>query len=66
MAKNTDVILSIGVKPMGDYIEEAIILNTHGTLRVMSDEKLQHWMDRDGYANGILEAKYNMIEFFRR
>lgn len=53
----------IGVRG-GPYIAEVVILDTDNRIGVMSDNMLEHWMNRDGFANWIIDAKYNTIEIF--
>lgn len=54
----------IGVHPtVGGHVYKAVILDTDGKIGVMSREKLSYWLDRNGYAYGIVDARYNTVEF---
>lgn len=50
----------------GDFLQEAVILDTDGALGKISDEKLAYWLDRDGIANWILDDKFSTIRFVRK
>lgn len=56
----------VGVNPSGDYFREAVILDTDGTIGIMSDSKLRDWLDCYGYAGWLLDARYNTVEFFKK
>lgn len=43
-----------------------LILDTDGSIGAISKDNLRHWLDRDGYANFLLGAKYNTVEFVRK
>jgi|GEM_PF-6570902 len=60
---NMHYVTIVGVRISGEYISEAVILDTDGKIGIISDSKLQHWLDRDGYAYLILDGRYNTIEF---
>lgn len=43
--------------------DSVVILDTSGEIGLLSAAKLQHWMNRDGYASGLLPAQYNTVAF---
>ncbi len=60
---NMHYINVIGVRSTGKYFNQVVILDTNGTIGVMTDSGLEHWLNRDGYADLILDARYNTVEF---
>jgi hypothetical protein len=62
---NMHYVNIIGVKcnSYGGPLTEAVILDTDGSIGVISASNLQYWLDSDGYAGLILDARYNTIGF---
>lgn len=64
---NMHYVNIIGFKrnPSG-LLTEAVILDTNGCIGVISASELEKWLNRDGYADMILPARYNTIETYKK
>jgi hypothetical protein len=53
----------INIIGINNISREFLILDTDGTIGVISESKLEYWLNRDGIASLLLDAQYNFIEF---
>lgn len=54
----------VGVRHTADWnLLEAVVLDTDGSLGVISDSDLRYWLDSHGYAGLMLDSRYNTIGF---
>jgi hypothetical protein len=56
------IIIGVRLSSSGNLLE-AVLLDTDSRIAVITGSKLRYWLDRNGYANLILDGQYN--EFFK-
>lgn len=62
---NMHYVNIIGAKiDSSGYLNEVAILDTNGEIIVMTNISLRYWLDTEGYAGLLLDARYNTVEFF--